>query len=316
MTHALLMSGGQDSIALAYWIRPSLAITVNYGQIPADAEIRAAAAVCSALDIPHEVVHADCAAVGSGDLSGKHPMSIAPVPEWWPYRNQPILTLAAGVALHYRATNLLLGTVSTDASHTDGTQAFIEQASRLFALQEGASQVSASAIEMTSSELIKRADVPMHVLAWAHSCHRSNIACGQCRGCIKHTSSDMSLTEPGAPRTHVHAVPALSAPFIGVFDLTHGNEQTTEGFLSVLNRRQSVCSSSSLTLKTCRMCYGTHVASVRNLVVIARIELHLLLEGCTQSMSSYSESPALRGSSSMTPSVIACFVCMCWNLRV
>jgi 7-cyano-7-deazaguanine synthase len=24
------------------------------------------------------------------------------------------------------------------------------------------------------------------VLAWAHSCHISDFACGQCRGCVKH----------------------------------------------------------------------------------------------------------------------------------
>jgi 7-cyano-7-deazaguanine synthase len=186
MTRALLMSGGQDSIAIAYWLRPSLAITVDYGQIPADTEIRAAATVCSVLGITHEVIAANCSAIGSGDLSGKSALAIAPVPEWWPYRNQLILTLAAGVALRHGATELLIGTVSTDRSHADGTEAFIEQVSRLFSIQEGELKVSAPAIGMTSSELIKRAEVPMDVLAWAHSCHRSNLACGQCRGCTKH----------------------------------------------------------------------------------------------------------------------------------
>ncbi len=35
---AILLSGGMDSIALAYWKRPELAITINYGQKPFLAE--------------------------------------------------------------------------------------------------------------------------------------------------------------------------------------------------------------------------------------------------------------------------------------
>ncbi|EIN02568.1 hypothetical protein WQE_03272 [Paraburkholderia hospita] len=186
MKQALLLSGGQDSIALAYWLRPSIAVTVDYGQVPAEAEERAAGAVCLALGIQHEVIKADCSAVGSGDLSGTRPLSIAPVPEWWPYRNQLILTLAATSAIRHGASELVIGTVVTDCSHTDGTSAFVEKMSEVFMLQEGRLKLCAPAIGMTSSELVKTANVPMEILAWAHSCHRSNHACGQCRGCIKH----------------------------------------------------------------------------------------------------------------------------------
>ena len=41
MTAALLLSGGMDSVAIAYWKRPRYGITINYGQEPAEGEIRA-----------------------------------------------------------------------------------------------------------------------------------------------------------------------------------------------------------------------------------------------------------------------------------
>ena len=34
---ALLLSGGMDSIALAFWKRPEIAITIDYGQRAAEA---------------------------------------------------------------------------------------------------------------------------------------------------------------------------------------------------------------------------------------------------------------------------------------
>jgi 7-cyano-7-deazaguanine synthase len=186
VTSALLLSGGQDSVALAYWLRPRWAITIDYGQVPAEAEVVAASAVCRDLGIEHVVVRVDCSALGSGDMAGTKPLEMAPVSEWWPYRNQLLLTLAAGSAISRGATELLIGTVSTDSSHTDGTPEFIAAMDYLFALQEGSLRVRAPAIGMTSSELIRTSLIPMEVLAWAHSCHTSRWACGACRGCIKH----------------------------------------------------------------------------------------------------------------------------------
>jgi 7-cyano-7-deazaguanine synthase len=66
MSAALLLSGGTDSVALAYWKRPTIAYTVDYGQLPAVGEIRAAAAVCDALGIRHRVLRVNCGELGSG----------------------------------------------------------------------------------------------------------------------------------------------------------------------------------------------------------------------------------------------------------
>jgi 7-cyano-7-deazaguanine synthase len=190
---ALLLSGGMDSISIAWWKRPDIALFVDYGQKPAAAEEEASRAACNAIGLSYEVVRADCSALGSGNMSGLPALDVAPVPEWWPFRNQLILTLAGAAALKLDAKHLLIGTLSTDAEHADGRGDFIEAISNLMALQEGGLTVSAPAIGMTALELARTSGVPQSVLSWAHSCHTGNLACGQCRGCLKHYATWKAL---------------------------------------------------------------------------------------------------------------------------
>lgn len=195
MTEAILLSGGIDSISLAYWKRPAVAVTVDYGQRPARGEIQASAGACEALGIEHLVVSVDCSSLGSGDMAGSSPLEIAPVPEWWPYRNQLLVTLAASAVISRGVASLLIGTVKADSQHADGTSRFVAALSNLMSLQEGGLRVEAPAIGLTSVELVRRSEVPLEVLAWAHSCHTSSLACGRCRGCAKHfeTMQDLDI---------------------------------------------------------------------------------------------------------------------------
>lgn len=183
---AILLSGGLDSIALTWWLRPPVALTINYGQVSAAAEVRASAQIASLLNIRHEVLTADVRHLGAGDLAGTKPHSLAPETEWWPFRNQLLVTLAGMRAISLGVTRLLIGTVRTDEFHADGTQAFMTAIDSLCSLQEGNLRVAAPAIKMTSSELIRKSQIPRDHLAWAHSCHRNSLACGLCRGCDKH----------------------------------------------------------------------------------------------------------------------------------
>jgi 7-cyano-7-deazaguanine synthase len=186
-----------DSTALAAWLRPEIAFTINYGQRSAAGELRAAAAVCEELSIKHEVVTVDCARLGSGDLAGTPPISVAPIPEWWPYRNQLLITVAAMRAIAADVTTLLLGTVASDRQHTDGTPEFVSAISDLLAFQEGNLRVEAPAINMSSAELVRRSGISRSVLAWAHSCHVDEFACGNCRGCYKHREVTAELWGEG-----------------------------------------------------------------------------------------------------------------------
>jgi 7-cyano-7-deazaguanine synthase len=189
----VLLSGGMDSIALTWWKRPQIAFTIDYGQVCAAGEIRAASAVAQRLGLQHEVIAVDCRAVGSGDLAGTTPLEAAPVQEWWPFRNQLLVTIAAMRAIELGIRNLLFGAVASDATHTDGTAAFFEKLNELLSLQEGKLEVKAPATGLTSVELIRTSGVPQGLLGWAHSCHRSEYACGTCRGCAKHLSVTAQL---------------------------------------------------------------------------------------------------------------------------
>jgi 7-cyano-7-deazaguanine synthase len=183
---ALLLSGGMDSLSVAWWQRPVLAITIDYGQLPAAAEVGAAAAICAQLSIEHCVIQVDCRSLGSGDMAGKRPNTLAPASDWWPYRNQLLITFAAMKAVERRARRLILGTVASDSFHRDGTPEFVQSISRLLSMQEGELSVEAPAIALSTSQLIKSVGVPRSLLAWAHSCHRADVPCGQCRGCNKY----------------------------------------------------------------------------------------------------------------------------------
>lgn len=193
MTRAVLLSGGMDSIALAYWKRPTFAFTIDYGQVCAAAEIRAAQVVTGTLGIQHEVIRADCAHLGSGDLAGTPASAHAPVPEWWPFRNQLLVTFAAMRAVAVGVNELLIGTLVTDCVHHDGTPEFVDLMGRLTSMQEGNVRVTAPAIHMSAIELSRASGVPIEILAWAHSCHRADYACGDCRGCNKHRETMSAL---------------------------------------------------------------------------------------------------------------------------
>lgn len=194
---ALLLSGGMDSIALAYWKRPDIAFTVDYGQAAARAEVAASSQVCRELGIQHEVVRGDCASLGSGDMAGREALGMAPVPEWWPYRNQLLVTLAGMRAVALGVTTMMLGSVASDGSHADGKRDFYEAIDRLMRLQEGGVAVEAPALCMTTAELVCESGVPRSLLSWAHSCHVGSLACGGCRGCVKHYEVTKALYGAG-----------------------------------------------------------------------------------------------------------------------
>ncbi len=183
--NALLLSGGMDSTALAYKLRPDLAITINYGQRSAVGEIRSATAVCDALSIEQVVLSANCSEIGTGPLSNNPQIDVAPVPEWWPFRNQLLVTLAAAYCVQRGVKEILVGSVKPDGLHADGRAEFYELLSRATAYQEGSITVSAPAIALTTAQLIADAKVPSEILALVHSCHVADFACGTCGGCAK-----------------------------------------------------------------------------------------------------------------------------------
>lgn len=184
-----------DSVSIAWWKRPQVAITIDYGQKAAQAEKQASEAVCRQLGIEHHIVSVDCRSLGSGDMAGTAPDGAAPASDWWPYRNQLLITLAAMKAIARQVDVLYIGTVSSDEGHLDGTTEFVRRVDSLVSYQESGMRIEAPAISMSTVELVQHAQVPPDLLGWAHSCHKANLPCGDCRGCNKfnQTLHDLGL---------------------------------------------------------------------------------------------------------------------------
>lgn len=172
-------------MALAYWLRPDYAITVNYGQVAAPSEIRAASAFCDWMKIAHEVVNVNCRELGCGEMAGVPEHALSPKKEWWPYRNQFLVTVAAMKLIHLNVHEICLGTVKGDDVFADGREDFVHALDRLLRMQEGSIRISAPAMHLTSPELVLESKIPIGLLALAHSCHQGVVPCGECRGRIK-----------------------------------------------------------------------------------------------------------------------------------
>lgn len=182
MTSVLLLSGGLDSTAVAAWLRPDHCLHVDYGQRPAPGEWRAAQAVAAALELTIDQITLG-SVPAAGLMSGETPQP-GRSQEWWPFRNQLLITVAAAYAVTRGATSVMIGTVAGDgAVHTDGTPTFLDAISRLVALQEGAVTVTAPAIALTTRDVIAQSGLNESIARWSHSCHRSEFACGSCPGC-------------------------------------------------------------------------------------------------------------------------------------
>lgn len=193
MSDLLLLSGGTDSIAIAAWLKPEMCLTVDYGQNAAVAEINASEQVCRALGLRHTVLTNRLVDLAVGEMSQQTSSWHSPHAEFWPFRNQYLATLAGMYSIKHGYDRVLIGTVTTDSRHRDGTHDFVNAIDALMSSQEGGIHYVAPAISMTSAELVRQSGIPSSVLGWAHSCHRSNLACGRCGGCVKHSEVMQSL---------------------------------------------------------------------------------------------------------------------------
>lgn len=182
---ALLFSGGLDSSALAWWLRPDLCVTIDYGQRAAKGEIAASGALCNRIGLEHRTIHADLTSIGSGAMAGMDEAPGASTAEFWPYRNQMLVTLAAMKFMPEGLKEIILGSVSTD-HHADGKAPFLKSLDRTLGLQEGHVRVVAPARRMSTKTLLRKSGFPYELIGLTFSCHVHEYACGQCNGCIKH----------------------------------------------------------------------------------------------------------------------------------
>lgn len=185
MTSVLLHSGGLDSSAIAAWKRPDICLFINYGQRAATAEQRAATMVCHSLGLTHAELAIDCSALGRGSMAGKAASTASTWEEFWPFRNQMLLTFAAAWALEHGHSEVWTGSIRSDDRHVDGTLEFYQAAATLTGMQEGGIAVSAPAIGLLCHELLDVSGIDDVSLSWTFSCHTGAAACNRCAGCEK-----------------------------------------------------------------------------------------------------------------------------------
>jgi len=122
----LLLSGGLDSATLAYTHRPDLTVTVDYGSAVRMQRSKRQRKSPIELNLEHEVIEVDCENLGAGTMAGQQETDLGDAPEWWPYRNQLVVTLVAMKVVRRGADRLLVGAVADDQSHADGEAEFFE----------------------------------------------------------------------------------------------------------------------------------------------------------------------------------------------
>ena len=182
----LLLSGGLDSAAIAAVEQPARALFVDYGQVAAEDERAGAHAVAEYLGIELEEASVNLAGLGSGTLTGTDPVSHAPTPEWFPYRNQFLATIGAAHAAQHGLKAVILGLVEGDEErHADNTARFRASINKLVSDQEHEVRVIAPYARTPSHELLIGSDLPVEVLQLTYSCYRADGPCGECPGCSR-----------------------------------------------------------------------------------------------------------------------------------
>jgi 7-cyano-7-deazaguanine synthase len=129
---------------------------------------------------------------------------MVPEPEWWPFRNQLLITFAASWAVQAGANQVIYGAVSDDSAFRDSSGEFVRLLNDTVSYQEGAIRVDAPAIGLTTLDLTLRSGIPRDLLARTHSCDVSNFYCGECPSCLTRrrllNSLDAPVTEPRRSR--------------------------------------------------------------------------------------------------------------------
>ena len=183
---SLLLSGGLDSSAIAAIEKPNRLLFIDFGQVSAASERLAARAIADHLSLPLDEIGIDLRGVGSGMLVGSPPDIQGTAPEWFPYRNQHLATIAAAHALKHGLKSVILGVVAGDENrHVDGTSSFVSMLGGLISQQEGGVRLLAPHIRTEPVDLISRCGLPEAIVRKTHSCHTANEACDTCPGCVR-----------------------------------------------------------------------------------------------------------------------------------
>ncbi len=203
---AVLLSGGLDSLIAAHLAACDhdlrLAITCDYGQRAAVAEIKAAGIQAARLNIPHHVVSLSwlgdisAAAITSPGAQMPHPQT-AQLDEhavtaetarqvWVPNRNAVFVMVAAAYAEALQCDVVVAGFNAEEAAtFPDNSGEFVAAANNLlqYSTANQATIVSPT-LEMTKTEMVQLASERGIALDMLYSCYEAGPRhCWQCESC-------------------------------------------------------------------------------------------------------------------------------------
>lgn len=207
----VLLSGGLDSaanlaMAVARGARPVLAITANYGQRAAPAELRAARALAKYYGVPHQAVDIRwLGALGGNALTQKGRAIPKPArgkldhlpaarktaaAVWVPNRNGVLIAVASAWAERLGASQVLVGFNAEEAvTFPDNSGEFLNRSTRALALStRNGVRVHCYTTRLNKTQMVrelgKLAQRFPRELVW--SCYENGRRpCGRCESCLR-----------------------------------------------------------------------------------------------------------------------------------
>lgn len=183
----ILLSGGLDSlVSLGLSEDVELALTFDYGQKAAQAEVSAAKKICEHYGVQHKVIKLDwlkeittTALVGTQEIqSGAN--------VWVPNRNGLFLNIAAAFADSQGYERIIIGANKEEAqTFPDNAREFIDRVNAEFEFSTLTKpKVEAPLIDLDKTEIVKialRKGIPLEL---AQSCYNGT-NCGICDSCVR-----------------------------------------------------------------------------------------------------------------------------------
>jgi 7-cyano-7-deazaguanine synthase len=204
----VLLSGGLDSAANLGFCRlrdnPVLALTIDYGQRAAKAEIRAAEKLARHFEVPHRVLELPwLGALGGSALTDEtrelpkmKPTELDVLSRarqtaksvWVPNRNGVLINVAAALAERMEARQVVVGFNAEEAvTFPDNSREFLGRATEALRLSTANGvRVACYTTEWDKSRIVAelRREVPSFPFELVWSCYQSGPRpCGECESC-------------------------------------------------------------------------------------------------------------------------------------
>lgn len=193
----ILLSGGLDSLVSLGLVKDEynieLALTFDYGQKSAMAEIKASEKICDYYNIQHKVIKLDWLK----SITHTSLVSDLNVPEgiqntsksvWVPNRNGLFLNIAACFADGEDYDYIIIGANKEEAeTFSDNTKEFIERINSEFKYSTSKHpEVVAPLINFDKNAIVKQALDNSIPLEYVMSCYQNNDKhCGKCESCTR-----------------------------------------------------------------------------------------------------------------------------------